>query len=331
MTARRIESICIFGSCARGSTDSLSDRDVLVVANDYHRRKQLEREWRSKNWSVASYCPSRFQKLVEAGSLFVQHLKHEGLMYRDRAGWLSRCLASASPKYSYSLDAASSVLLALPIERFGADARVRDHLVAADLAYVAVRNFGVCHLADKGKLCFDYSTIISQLREGIDLDARALSLLASLRAGKVAYRGGKQNPAIQGSIGQLREVLSKLFVERPLGEIDSTYPTRWLGGGYAMLRDFEASILYRLGRVPTAKDVARLRLGAIWNCVRDPRKYSWDIRNLSQTSLEVPAEKLRAIAFTRGSLSGSIPLRPTPSDILKRPILLRASDQGPIQ
>lgn len=299
MTRPRIESICIFGSCARGLADSLSDRDVLIVSNDHHRRTQLEREWRYLNWSVASYCPSRFQKLVEAGSLFVQHLKHEGLIYRDRAGWLSACLASALPKDSYSLDAANSVLLALPIERFEADARITDHLVTADLAYVAVRNFGVCHLADEGKLCFDYAAIISQLREGINLDARAVSLLASLRAGKVAYRRGKQTQAVQGSIGQLREVLTRLFVGRPLGEVDPTSPTRWLGGGYAMLRDFEASVLSRLGRVPTAKDVAKLGLNTIWSWVRDPRKYSWGIRNLPKTNLEVPAQKLHAIASNR--------------------------------
>ena len=255
-------------------------------------------EWKSMNWSVASYCPSRFQKLVEAGSLFVQHLKHEGLLYSDKAGWLKRCLASATPKDSYSQDAANSVLLALPIERFRDDAKIRDHLVAADMAYVAVRNFGVCHLADKGRLSFDYSTIVSQLREEVDLDARAISLLISLRRGKVAYRGGRRNSSILGSIGQLREVLTKIFVERPLDEIDSTYPTRWLGGGYAMLRDFEASIFSALGRVPTSKDVAELHLDEIWKWVRDPRRYSWGIRNLSHTRIQSPEQALKSFAST---------------------------------
>ena len=300
-----IESICIFGSCARGSADSLSDRDVLIVSSDYRRRTQLAYEWKSMNWSVASYCPSRFHKLVEAGSLFVQHLKHEGLLYRDKAGWLKQCLASAIPKDSYSQDAANSVLLALPIERFLEDARIRDHLVAADMAYIAIRNFGVCHLADKGKLSFDYSTIVSQLRKEIDLDARAISLLTSLRAGKVAYRGGTQNSVIQGSIGQLREVLSKIFVEQPLREIDSASPTRWLGGGYAMLRDFEASVLSTLGHVPTSKDVAELRLGAIWKWVRDPRRYSWGIRNLSRAQIKSPEQALRTVASTVSSQPGS--------------------------
>ena len=45
-------------------------------------------------------------------------------------------------------------------------------------------------------------------------------------------------------------MLSKLFVDRPMEQIDHDLPARRLAGGYTMLRDFEASIVAELGAMP---------------------------------------------------------------------------------
>ena len=286
MTNDLIESVCIFGSSARGSADCLSDRDVLVVADDPERRAQISAEWKGMNWSVAVYTPTRFKRMVEARSLFVQHLKLEGLIVKDKHGWLGACLRGARPKNSYADDAANSVLLARPLERFDADALIGKNLVTSDLGYVAVRNFGICHLADIGRLSFDYSKIISCLTDDFDLDSGEVRMLKSLREGKVAYRNGVDCLQLEGSVGRLRTVLSTFFSDRPLCQIDLDHPVRWLGGGYTMLRDFEALIVSRLGQCPKFSELEENGLQEVWKWISSPRTYSWSVRNAPRIELE---------------------------------------------
>ena len=286
MSESSIESVCVFGSSARSSTDELSDRDVLILADDNFRRDQLVTLWRQRGWSVAVYSPSRLLRIITSGSLFIQHLKLEGIIVEDKGGWLSDKLDKAKLKKSYTNDAMASVSLALPIERFDSDALIKNNLLTADLGYIAIRNFGICYLADKKKLSFDYGQIVSRLGKDFGLDRREIELLKSLRAGKVSYRESTECAWLDGSIGDLRYVLSKLFVDKPLVQIDNGSPTRRLAGGYAMLRDFEASVVARLGRCPTEPELLASGMEKIWNWVRDPRTYSWNIRSISLRDLK---------------------------------------------
>ena len=278
MSGRGVEGVCVFGSAARGSGDDYSDRDVLIVSSDRRRRDRMTSAWRAHGWSVAAYTPSRLRKMANAKSLFVQHLKLEGIVTRDRGRWLRGLLDGAEPKDSYAADAAMSVELALPIERFEAEAPIRDRLATADMGYVAARNFGICHLADSGRLSFDYNRIVSRLADDFDLDRRETDLLLSLRAGKTAYRRGAPCGGVVGSVGELRSVLSRFFPSRPLGQIDGSAPPRKLAGGYATLRDYEAAAVVKSGPRPTGAELAALRADPIWKWVCDPRAYAWNIR-----------------------------------------------------
>ena len=287
MSRPRIESVCVFGSSARGSADKLSDRDVLIVSNDKDRRDNVVAQWQQKGWSTAVYSPTRLASMIAAGSLFIQHLRLEGIILEDNNRWLRGALNKAKPKSSYEKDALDSISLALPIERFEGNASIKNNLITADLAYVSTRNFGICYLADQGHLSFEYSQVVCRLGEHFKLDDTEVSLLQSLRAGKAAYRGAVECPRLQGSVGELRSVLSKLFVNRPMEQIDHNLPARRLAGGYTMLRDFEASIVAELGRSPTEAELSAKGLNQIWKWVRDPRAYSWSVRNFRESDLEI--------------------------------------------
>ena len=285
MMKGEIESVCIFGSVARKSTDALSDRDVLIVSNDYNRLEQLKFNWRRDGWSVSVYSPSRFLGIVKARSLFVQHLRLEGLMVQDKYGWLGNRLREARRKKSYACDAMASAALAIPVERFRSDAGVNENLITADLGYVAVRNFGICYLADKGQLSFDYRQVVRCLAADFFLTPREVELLESLRLGKACYRSSTECSELAVPVEELRKLLSKLFVYRPLGQIESDSPPRTLGGGYGMLRDFEALVLAQLGRCPTDAELRPMGLDQLWKWVCSPRTYSWNVRCISNRDL----------------------------------------------
>ena len=285
MKERSVESVCIFGSFARSASDELSDRDVLVVCDDTGRRNSVVGYWQARGWAVSAYSPTRLLKTIEAGSLFIQHLKREGIILEDWNGWLSDQLNGAEAKESYEVDAMRSVLLAAPMERFEADELIERNLVAADLAYVAIRNFGICYLANRKRYIFDYNDIVSELGVEFDLDAREMQVLGTLRKGKVAYRNGFNHKDVQGTVGELREILSTFFADRPLCEIDVSAEIRDLGGGYAILRDFEAFVMARFGCSGFVAKRALEHLGCVWRWIMDPRAYCWNIRHVDRMHL----------------------------------------------
>lgn len=283
MTNQSVESICEFGATARGTADGLSDRDVLIVASDPCRAVELKAHWAAEGCSVGVYSPSRFNRICDQGSLFVQHLKFEGKLLGDSGRWLEHRLRHSQPKTSYKSDAVASVALALPMERLREDETVSQRLIAADLAFVAFRNFGICHLANTGHLSFDFGEIVNRVAETLSLTGAEKELLLKLRLGKVSYRSGGACDSLDARIGELRRLLSKVFGARSLGQISADTPVRKLTGGYAMLRDFEAKLLANFDHTPSEKEMRDAGLGQVWNWIRDPRAYSWNVKNFSDT------------------------------------------------
>ncbi len=284
MTSSDIESVCIFGSSARSSTDILSDRDLLVVASDKIRRDDMTGHWQQLGWSVATYTPSRMLKMISSRSLFIQHLKQEGMMIEDKNGWLGNQLGQARMKCSYASDAKSSVLLAMPMERLDQNKSINDELIAADLAYVAVRNYGICYLADRDRLTFEYSQIVKELAKDFNLSKMEVSLLQSMRAGKVSYRNSSRCFEIVGIVDDLIHLLSKFFYHRPLGKIKQDNPIRNLHTGYNTLRDFEAWMISTMMHDTLINTKSR-NIDNVKKWISSPRSYSWNIRKISSDKL----------------------------------------------
>jgi len=288
MTGAIVESICIFGSVARATVDDLSDKDVLIVVSDPVRRIALSNSWQCLGWSVSAYSPKRFDAICQAGSLFVQHLKLEGQIISDTGDWLTQRLHKYRPKQTYKLEAQDSVSLALPIERLADDQPLKANFLATDLAYVSVRNFGVCELAGIGSYTFEYDQIVDAVSDIRGLSPLATKLVRSLRLGKSNYRSRRQLTNFDGSIGDLKEVLGKIFPKRRLGTLPSEARPRCLGTGYSSLRDIEASVVARLGRLPTIKEIESYGLMPVWKLIQRPSHYTWNIRQQGFSSYLLP-------------------------------------------
>ena len=68
-------SEAIFGSCARGRTDALSDRDILIVDDDREVLRARASVLMADGKSVAPYTFLKLEKLAVNGALFIQHLR----------------------------------------------------------------------------------------------------------------------------------------------------------------------------------------------------------------------------------------------------------------
>jgi predicted nucleotidyltransferase len=95
-----VEGVCLFGSIARGEPDEWSDIDLLVVGHDDDLRpttllRTLPGHLRGERVSLVCYSKAELQELFDAGSSFVDHIRHEGRVLYDRSGFLGQIVRGA--------------------------------------------------------------------------------------------------------------------------------------------------------------------------------------------------------------------------------------------
>ncbi|WP_157931557.1 nucleotidyltransferase domain-containing protein [Mycobacteroides abscessus] len=102
-------AVMVYGSQARGSADAGSDVDVLVVVERSPGSYSVGRV------AVTAYTPAHLHAMAQCSSLFVLHLKSEGVVLEDEHGILARALSAYVPMEDFaahwsSLRDAASVL-----------------------------------------------------------------------------------------------------------------------------------------------------------------------------------------------------------------------------
>lgn len=208
----------VFGSVSRGDDDALSDRDILLVDDDTQLLNRRQATLEAEGWSVASYTFGKLNALVSKGALFVQHLKDETNILRDVGGQFRLALDAFRPKRCYHADLITNSYLAglaaiRPDTRAGA-------LWAADVLYVATRNFGVLHLAQKGIYLFSYSRVLEALVDDAVITPSNLPHLLKLRLAKSLYRSGERI-----ALGAAADMVQRAIEARP----DPFFPRRSMG------------------------------------------------------------------------------------------------------
>ena len=294
-----IESICIFGSAARGTADSMSDKDVLIVTGSPRRRRQLVRKWVGDGWSVAAYSPSRIRAMAVKGSLFVQHLKREGIIVSDDRGWLANLLNAAEPKRSYETDFHSAVQMLKPLDRLRSG--YWPQLMAADLGFVFIRNAGIYLLAERGVYEFDYERIVDALADIAGLTISQVKILHHLRALKVAYRLRDQTLIDLGDRRALLETCAKVARTNVPEKIQEDAPIRLFPLRYATLRDLEARMVMQFDVGLMDHGGLTDDLSSLWKMVTTPREYSWAIREIDSAWITIANQ---ALAQRAASVAG---------------------------
>lgn len=284
MSDNYIYSICVFGSTARERYDSLSDKDILIVTNDVNLRKAARTYWSAMGWSVASYTPNRIIAMASSGSLFIQHLKKEGAILCDESGWLRSTLSAACVKESYLPDLLTSKQMLAPLDVL--EDRVDTFLLAADISYVFIRNAGIYLLADKGIYEFDYYKIIYALVYYNYISESEAQILCKLRYFKNIYRTRVNFYGPLPKIHFLQEICDKIVTSESASRyIHDINGVRLFECKYATVRDIEANLVKSFGLhhldVCDDSDVS-----SVWKIVKNPRGYSWNVRNLDSAFLE---------------------------------------------
>ena len=270
-------SICIFGSVARKDQDSLSDKDALIMSDGSDASKLLRKQWIGQGWSVASYTENRLTKMADAGSLFVQHLKQEGILYTDPNNFLRDTLAAYTPKADYS-DQITETVSALQLLEHVPPTHELDYW-SADLLHVLIRNLGILKLANEGIYEYSFRNIAGQLIHLGIICADDMEAFNGLRYAKTSYRSGKipLKPASAIVDDGLRIVdkLCGVSLERSHA-LDVSMPC--LNQPYFNLRGIEKVLVAYNGLPKPDASLLSDSEAHIWKRVMDPRAYSWDVK-----------------------------------------------------
>ena len=267
----------VFGSTSRGDSDQMSDRDILIVDDDLAVLKRRTLELQRDGWSVASYTFNKLHFLAQRGALFIQHLKVESKVLRDDKQRLTRLLTAFTPLATYRAEIQSNDRLAnlASIVPSGS----RGGLLAADILYVALRNFGILRLAERGIHTYSFTSILDALESERIVSAGSSKILFELRSLKYLYRAGENICSSRANAAVVRALTllpsahfpAKLDVLHPKAVILKPAP-QGRENGYLQLRDLERRLVALQTLKPCRPRNIQMEVLSRW--IADPRRYA---------------------------------------------------------
>lgn len=179
-------SVAMFGSSLREDFDKYSDRDLLIVAENYLNLKKLNDIYSKDNWSISCYTYSKLNFLSKNGSLFIKHLINESNIIMDDGNHLSEILNNYSPKKNYLNDVSASIkyfniLKLIPNTILG-------YSWFCDCFYVGLRNYLIFKNAQNNIFEFSFNRLLKTLVSENTITNQDLEILKELRVTKRNYR-----------------------------------------------------------------------------------------------------------------------------------------------
>lgn len=197
-------SIIKYGSYIRGNSDKYSDKDILIVADNFEELKTLNSYYSNKGWSTSLYTYDKIEYLAKNGYLFVKHLINEGEIIKDNNGILYDILQKFEEKLDYTLEIKKSsefinYLNIIPNI-------VESYFWLCDNVYIALRNSLIYKSALKKEFLFSYVDLIKCLLNEKSITKSEFDTLMQLRVVKSCYRNNYKD--IYPSLDYTHKVIS---------------------------------------------------------------------------------------------------------------------------
>lgn len=179
-------SIVEYGSSTREDFDKYSDRDLLIVSENYNDLKKMRAEYEGLGFSVSAYTYSKLNYMSENGSLFIDHLIKE-----------SKTLLDVGNKFSIILNNHKTTKPNL--EKFIENQKYFEFLKFipnsnkgygwfCDCLYVGIRNYLILRSAANNNFNFSYPALLKELKQDLLLTNHEIEILLELRVIKRNYR-----------------------------------------------------------------------------------------------------------------------------------------------
>jgi len=289
------DAVIIFGSAARDDSDSISDRDILLVGDSRPALVRIEQILECEGWSVAKFSWGQIRTMVARRSLFLAHIAHEGIILRDRDDKFQHLIGGFAPAYSYNDEIEVSKNMLAVVERIP-DCPA-GYLWASDVVAVAFRNLAISFLANHGIYKFSMREISASLLALGIIPKEAQRTIENLRKLKFCYRQKIQVPGLDFRFLQdvarvidgvlsldwhiTRIPIENAFVDR----FDFAHP-------YALSRAIEKVVILARPKNERSRSEFHAEMCAISRWVADPRRYIWLFSDRSKYVVDHHLDKL---------------------------------------
>lgn len=248
---KHIDSIALFGSTIRGDMDRLSDLDTLLISSDWHSLNSAKNLLQNYGFSCSCYNWEKLIFMTKKKALFIQHLKQESYIIKDKGCNLVNLLVSYEPAPNYDTEINLTKKLASITEYFPNNPIGIGW--ALDILAVSFRNFAILSLANQGEYIFSYYNLIEALLNRGYIGSSDQKNLSKLREYKSSYRNRKFNAlpkkdfvfSVQNTLADAFEVDIKpqviselsfqhycLFSEKAIGVTNWYFKTRLCEGAF---------------------------------------------------------------------------------------------------
>ena len=179
-------SKAIFGSSLRNDFDKYSDRDLLIVADDYNTLNELKLKYANEGWSISFYTYEKLKYLSKIGGLFIQHLKDESHIIKDDNCKLQSILSSFKPKNNYNPEL-NNAKKYFDLTHFVSDTTI-SYAWLCDVLYVGLRNYLIFENSNNRIYEFSFLKLLSILKNENRINQSEFDVLRELRVVKRNYR-----------------------------------------------------------------------------------------------------------------------------------------------
>lgn len=248
-----------YGSSARGDTDSFSDRDFLIVG-------RVPNEFYSKKFDIVSYTKKRLERLRNHESLFLIHLRNEGVIIKDDNNWMKYFLASIQD-YIPSDKVLKAAHLNLSIVT-----SIRPSRLALscwfDMVYVFLRDYLVKLNAQNNHYIFSPECLLKPIE--IKQKDKVQNIFYLCREIKFLYRK-KRNQTIFLDPTLVSKTLIDTFDLR-----DFNFNFSWIIKNY---NHYDPYLILRLAEYGLLTGEIETECTDLNSYINNPSRYSWNIRN----------------------------------------------------
>ncbi|TMV85437.1 hypothetical protein FGG78_20820 [Thioclava sp. BHET1] len=224
--------------------------------------------YRINGWNVAEYSRRDFREMARSHSLFVQHVKQDGILVRDDQGFLQGTLNLYRPSLDYTDKLAAAINPIRSIREL--EKSYWGKLFQADILYVSVRNACILYKATVSEPDFDFANLVAWISSETGLNLTEQNALLRLRSLKHAYRARMTNIDVS-EVGHAAYIAQRLadYWESFCGPNGSTHA---LSNGYFEVRALEGELVRAVGPVYMDELGKYHELGELWStiCSTDP-------------------------------------------------------------
>ncbi|MEE9704904.1 hypothetical protein [Aeromonas veronii] len=235
--------IAEFGSKHNGLHNLYSDKDLLIISDNWKNIKQAAKLYNDHGFSISTFHLDRALYLTKKGSLFFKHIIDESVVLYDNSQIFNSISHNWNARENYNNEIESNLEL-LEILNYAPKCKYANNYLA-DILIISIRNILIRKIASHGIYVFDWTGISKHALSLCYISLYDIKLILYSRNLKNRYRTGHYDNIPLSVIEQLVSLTCRISNNRISYRFVNdrqvlSMPEQLGDGSYKQLRALEA-------------------------------------------------------------------------------------------